>query len=66
MPRYRVTIRYGAERPNYEVFDLEAESLSAALSAAAEALPPEISMAADLAEVRLWEEGGEREYTIFG
>lgn len=62
MARYRVTVRYGGPRSQYLVLDLEAETLGEALSDAAAALAPEVSAAADLAEIRLQVEEDEREY----
>ena len=62
MPSYRVTIRYGAPRARYEVLDLEAADLPAALVAAAERLSGEVAATAELAEVRRQTEPDEREY----
>lgn len=56
MPRYRVTIRYGQPRTQYQVLDIEAESMGEALTAAAGALSPEVSVTADLAEIRVLRE----------
>ena len=56
MALYRVTIRYGGGSSRYEVLDVEAGSLRAALREAAEILSEEAVATADLAEVRLQEE----------
>lgn len=63
MPHYRVTIRFGAPRARYEVLDLEAEDLRAALTSAAERLPAEVSETAELAELRLQPDPDTREFT---
>jgi hypothetical protein len=55
MASYRVTIRYGDEagRTRYEMVDVEAPELGAALRAAAERIPEAARATADLAEIRL-------------
>jgi hypothetical protein len=63
MVQYRVTIRYGQERPRYEVFDIEAGDLGEALRLAAESVPPEAAATAELAEVRRQVDPERREYT---
>lgn len=50
--RYRVTVRYQRAGQLYQVLELEAEDLRAALRLAAERLPEEVLDTADLAEVR--------------
>ena len=62
MPSYRVTIRYGAPRARYEVLDLEAEDLRAALRAAADQLSEEVAATAELAEARRQVDPDERGY----
>lgn len=62
MPRYRVTIRYGRPRSQYLILELEADTMGEALSEAASSLSPEVSGAADLAEIRVLVEEDEREY----
>lgn len=52
MPTYRVTFRYGAPRARYEVLDIQAEDLRAALREAASRMPEEVSATAELAELR--------------
>lgn len=61
MPHYRVTIRYGAPRARYEVIDLEAADLGAALTAAAGRLEGEVAETGELAEVRLQTQADDRE-----
>jgi hypothetical protein len=63
MPDYRVTIRYGASPPRYEILDVRAQDLRGALTAAAERLSPEVAASADLAELRVQAEPESREYT---
>lgn len=62
MPSFRVTIRYGAPRALYEVLDVEAPDLRAALVAAAERLPEEVMATAELAELRVQADPEGREY----
>lgn len=52
MPLYRVTIRFGAPRQQYQVFDLTANSLREAMRLAAEEYPDAASEGADLVEIR--------------
>ena len=63
MPSYRVTIRYGAPRALYEVLDVEAADLRAALRTAADRLGDAIVATADLAEVRVQRGPDAREFT---
>lgn len=63
MPSYRATFRYGGSRPQYEMLDIEAEDLRAALIAAAERLSEEVAATAELVEVRRQTDPDEREYT---
>lgn len=62
MPSYRVTFRYGAPRALYEVLDIEAAELRAALRAAAEEVPDEVVETAELVEIRVQADPEEREY----
>jgi len=62
MPHFRVTVRYGRPRPQYEVLDLEGEDIGEAMTAAVGALAPEVRAAADLVEVRVLVDEEEREY----
>jgi hypothetical protein len=63
MPDYRITVRYGGAPPRYEIVDLPAEELRAALRAAADRLSAEVAASADLAEVRVQAAPDSREYT---
>ncbi len=63
MPSYRATFRYGGSRPQYEMLDIEAEDLRAALAEAAERVSEEAAETAELVEVRLQTDPEEREYT---
>lgn len=62
MPHYRVTIRFGAPRAQYEMLDVEAEDLRAALREAASKLSEQVAATAELAEVRRQRAPDEREY----
>ena len=62
MPSYRATFRYGGSRPQYEMLDIEAEDLRAALEAAAERVAEEVAETAELVEIRRQTEPDEREY----
>jgi hypothetical protein len=62
MPSYRVTIRYGAPRARYEILDVDAPDLPAALIASAERLTPEVAATAELAEIRRQADPDAREY----
>ena len=53
MPSYRVTVRYGGPRMSYEVLDIEASDLRAALRRAADRVPEDVVATAELAEVRV-------------
>lgn len=61
MPLYRVTIRYGAPRAQYEMLDVDAEHLAGALREAASRISPEVGASAELAEVRRLRDPEERE-----
>lgn len=63
MPSYRATFRYGGSRPQYEMLDIEAEDLRAALTLAAERLSDEVAETAELVEIRRQTDPDEREYT---
>lgn len=52
MPRFQITVRYGAPRKRYHVVQLEAPDLAAALVEAGTSLPAEVRGDADLCEVR--------------
>ena len=61
MPHYRVTIRHG--RPQqYVIEDIEAESLAAALRAAADGIAVATEPDADLAEIRVQMDPDARRY----
>ncbi|MBW3554770.1 MAG: hypothetical protein KY466_14750 [Gemmatimonadetes bacterium] len=62
MHHYRVTIRFGAPRAQYEMLDVEAEDLRGALREAAVKIPDEVAATAELAEVRRRTPPDEREY----
>lgn len=63
MPSYRVTFRYGAPRALYDVLDIEADDLRAAMRAAADRVTEEVAATAELVEVRVRVRDEEREYT---
>jgi hypothetical protein len=63
MPDYRITIRWGGTPPRYEIVDLRAADLRAALTGAADRLSPEMAESADLAEIRIQPAPERREYT---
>lgn len=52
MPTYRMTLRFGAPRHQYDVIDIDAPSLRAALRQAADQFPDGADATADLLEVR--------------
>lgn len=62
MPSYRATFRYGGSRPQYEMHDIEADDLRAALAEAAERVSDEAAATAELVEVRLQTDPDNREY----
>jgi hypothetical protein len=62
MPRYRVTIRFGEGWQRYEVLDVEAADVPAALRGAADRFPAETLATADLVELRLQQEPEGRPY----
>ena len=63
MPSFRATFRYGGSQPRYEMLDIEAADLRAALAAAAERLSDEVAETAELVEIRLQTDPDAREYT---
>lgn len=63
MPSYRVTFRYGAPRALYEVLDVDAEDLRAAMRTAADRVPEQVAASAELVEVRVQRDPEEREFT---
>ncbi len=63
MPSYRATFRYGGSRPRYEMLDVEAADLRAALIAAAERVSDDVAASAELVEVRRQADPDAREYT---
>lgn len=63
MPSYRATFRYGGTRPQYEMLDIEADDLRAALTVAAERVSDEVVETAELVEIRRQADPDEREYT---
>ncbi len=63
MALFRITIRYGEPRQRYEVLDIEADSLVAALQRLVAAFPPDAEATADLVEVRRQTAPDERAYT---
>jgi hypothetical protein len=63
MPSYRITIRHGAPSVRYEVLDLDAADLRAALVDAAGRVPADVAATADLAEIRVQRAPEER---VFG
>jgi len=62
MPSYRATFRYGGSRPQYEMLDIEAEDLRAALVEAADRVSEEAAETAELVEVRRQTDPEDREY----
>lgn len=62
MPSYRATFRYGGAHPRYEMLDIEAADLRAALSAAAERVSEEVAASAELVEIRVQTDPDQREY----
>lgn len=63
MPSFRATVRYGASRKQYAVFDLDADNAAAALRALADRLDAAIADAADLIELRIQADPDKREFT---
>jgi hypothetical protein len=63
MPSYRATFRYGGSYPQYEMLDIEAADLRAALAEAAERISDEVAETAELVEVRRQTAPDDREYT---
>jgi hypothetical protein len=61
MPLYRVTIRFGAPKQQYEVLDLSANSLREAMRHAVEQFPDAAADNADLVEIRRQVDPEERE-----
>jgi hypothetical protein len=62
MPSYRITIRYGGAQVRYEVLDVDAPDLRAALTDVAARLPDHVVATADLAEVRVQRDPDDRVY----
>lgn len=62
MSSYRVTFLYGDSRARYEVVDIEAGDLRAAMRAAADRMPEEVAATAELVEIRLRTEPGSRQF----
>jgi hypothetical protein len=62
MPSYRITIRYGGLPPRYEVLDVTAPDLRAALAHVAAGMDEAVAATADLAEIRVQADPGGREY----
>lgn len=52
MATWTVTVRYGTRRQRYHTVDVDADDIADALRAAADAVPDEITDAADLVEIR--------------
>ncbi|MDH3269797.1 MAG: hypothetical protein OEN56_00600 [Gemmatimonadota bacterium] len=51
--RFQITVRYGGARQSYHTFLVEAADAAAALRQAAEDMPSEIAVEADLVELRI-------------
>jgi hypothetical protein len=62
MPSYRITIRYGGLPPRYEVLDVTAPDLRAALAHVAAGMDEAVAATADLAEIRVQADPDGREY----
>lgn len=62
MPRFTVTVRHGRGGYRYHTFEVEAVDLPAAMKAASNGLPDDVRDDADLVEIRLAPEGGDRPY----
>lgn len=62
MPHYRITIRYGEPRRRYEVLDVDASDLRAALAESVERFPDAALETGDLVEIRQQALEEEREY----
>jgi hypothetical protein len=60
--RFQVTVRHGTRRQRYHTFTVEAADARAALTLAAEALPPDITDHVDLVELRMAVDPDERSY----
>jgi hypothetical protein len=60
--KYQVTVRHGAQRQRYHTYVVEADDAGNALRVAAEQMPPEISVEADLVELRVAADPDERSY----
>ncbi len=63
MPSYRITFRYGAPRALYEMLDIDAADLRAAMRAAADQVSEEVAASAELVEVRAQKDDDERAFT---
>lgn len=62
MPSYRVTFRYGAPRALYEILDIDADDLRAAMREAADTVTDDVADTAELVEVRVQTDPDAREY----
>jgi hypothetical protein len=62
MPSYRITIRYGGLPPRYEVLDVTAPDLRAALAHVAAGMDEAVAATADLAEIRVQADPDGRDY----
>lgn len=63
MADYRITIRFGSGPPRYEILDLSAPDLRAALTEAAGRIDDEMAATADLAEIRVHMSPDHRQFT---
>lgn len=61
MPHFRATVRHGHPQ-QYEMIDVEADSMRDALRAAADQLSEEAAATADLAEIRVQRVPDDRVY----
>jgi hypothetical protein len=64
MADYRITIRYGSGAARYEILDLSAPDLRAALTEAAGRINDEVAATADLAEIRVQMSPDDRQYAV--
>lgn len=63
MPSYRITFRYGAPRALYEMLDIDAADLRAAMRAAADQVSEDVAASAELVEVRVQRDDDDRTFT---
>lgn len=63
MPSYRITFRYGAPRALYDMLDIDAADLRAAMRAAADQVAEEVAESAELVEVRVQKDDDDRTFT---